>query len=255
MAAPAPATGGHAAHRVVEAHRESGIGGQRGRRAIEARQIGKQADAGRTARRQMQRDVAAVVDPGSRDAGPLVGRDQGLGHRAGHRRHRGDETLGLGHQRRAGRPHPARDVAAQTAGLGCAVHRQAQLRQFGHQAVQHRDEAAPGRRMRGLHGVGIALGADDDVDRAVLEMPAPAGQHAALRPAHRAAPARAIRHALATHSPTTHPAARGWRRPGRQNAWPWARRRRARTRWPAPGPAAAHRPCGRPAPGSRPAAG
>ncbi len=51
------------------------------RRGVEGGEVGDQPDACRFARRQVQRDVAAVVDPGPAHAGAPVGADQLLCHR------------------------------------------------------------------------------------------------------------------------------------------------------------------------------
>ena len=48
----------------------------------------------------------------------------------------------------------------------------AQQRQLGDELGEHAVESRPGLLDRGGHGVALALGADDAVDRAVLEVPA-----------------------------------------------------------------------------------
>ena len=173
-------------------HGEARIGAQvprhgaRQRLGIEPRQVGHQPHPRRLARRQMQRNVAAVVHPGAGDAGPLVGGDQFLRHGTGHGRHRREKTASRRTQRGASGPHPPRHQAAQR--VASRIDRLAQPRQFGHQITQQWLEAHPGRRMGGRHRIGIPLGGDHDVDRPVLQMPAPARQGGALRCPHRHQP-------------------------------------------------------------------
>ncbi|MCY1359690.1 hypothetical protein D9M69_462760 [compost metagenome] len=193
--APAPAAGGDTAHGLVGVQLELAVGGQHAAVApVEAREVGEQAHARRVAGREVQRDVAAVVDPRALDAGPVVEGDEFLRHAAGHGRHGREE------QRRksiAGVPHAPRDDAARTLAFS---HRQAQLRQCAHEFVEHMAEARPGRVVRGGDGVRVAVRFGHDVDRAVVEMPA----------------ARVERRALGGHgvSPASGhgPGATGWHR-------------------------------------------
>ena len=127
--AAAPAAGGNAAHARGRAHFESPIEHRLApgcsRRPCD---IGHHAHAQCVAGREVQRDIAAVVDEGAVDAVALVEGDELLRHRARHCGHRRDEALAVGV---AGPPHAPRYRARQGAWL--VAHRLAQQRQLGHQ--------------------------------------------------------------------------------------------------------------------------
>ena len=83
--------------------------------------------------RQMQRDVAAIIDIGAVERrGAQHGAENFLRHRACDRRHRGDETIGG--ERRHRRVHAPRDHALQRA--RCRVGGLAQQRQFVAELVE-----------------------------------------------------------------------------------------------------------------------
>ena len=118
---------------------------------------------------QVHRNVAAVVDPSPRYAGALVTGHDFLGHRPGHRRHRGDEVIGKG---LAGLPHAPGYRAPQGAVGAATVHGQPELRQFQHQVGQKLLKALPGHSMRGRNSHRIAISPYHQVDRAMLVVPA-----------------------------------------------------------------------------------
>ena len=201
-------------------------------------------DAHRRAGRQVQRDVAAVVDPGARQPVAVVGSDQLLRHRAGHRRHRRDEAAVA--VRPAGVPHAPGDrrprsgqSPSRTGRRSAAVRPPVRPASSG-SARQAASCAASTAR-------GVAVGADHDVDRSVLEVPAAVRQRA--RSAVNGALSRPMRPQPSSGGAPERP---GIGRSGRLDAPARrravvvpARRARARPR------AAARGPCGRPAPGSR----
>ena len=115
-AAPAPARGRDAAHRRRGVDGEAAVERQAGQAV---RRVGDDADVERGARREVQCDVAAVVDGGARDAGSAEGADQLLGDAAGDRGHRRDEAAVVA-MRTARRDHAPRDRPCGSAGAGCA---------------------------------------------------------------------------------------------------------------------------------------
>ena len=226
-AAPAPARGGDAAHRRSGVDREAAVERQAGEAV---RRVGEEADLERRARREMEGDVAAVVDVGATDPRLGEGADQLLGDAAGHRRHRRDEAAAAG-MRPAGRDHAPRDRAGgrgRRAGRRRQV--EAQQRQLGDQLLEHAAKAQPGAIDALGGGAALAFGEDDAVDRPVLEVPAAVAELRPDRAAHRRASAQPVE------------------RPGiARRAFdraPCARRR-------SPARAAAPGPCGRRARGSR----
>ena len=111
-AAAAPARRRDAAHRRCGVDREAAVERRRrGRARSSATRSANTPTPKRAARREVQRDVAAVVDVGAVDARIVEAPDQLLGDAAGHRGHRGDEATG-GRMRPAGGDHAARDRAA-----------------------------------------------------------------------------------------------------------------------------------------------
>ena len=118
----------------------------------------------------MQRNVAAVVDPGAVYALLFVARQNFLGHRTRHRSHRRDEARTVG---TAGGPHAARHHALQRAAL---THRRPQAREFTHQLLQQPFKTLPGALVRVGHGVVRPFGLKDEVHRAMLEVPAAVGK-------------------------------------------------------------------------------
>ena len=159
----------------------------------------------------------------------LVAGDQLLRDRAGDRGHRRDEAR---REWRAGAATcAARRRAAQRARAADGL---AQQRQLGDQLVEHAGEARHAASCAGLRRPrGVAVGADDEVDRPVLEMPAPAGQ---------GSPGRVI----GAHRSTA--AAERPRIAGDARARRSARRSCATRRAPARPRASARGPCGRRAP-------
>ena len=177
-AAPAPAAGGHTAHR-------HGVGDFKCAVQLDvlpppvrwqARQVGIQTHASRLPGCEVQGNVAAVVDPSAGHARPVVAGDQALRHAAGHSGHGRDEVLRR--PRQAGLPHAPRHRALQRAGL-MGLHRQTQHRPLLHQLIEQGYKTRPGAFMGILHrrrALGPhRIGADHDVHRAVLKVPAAIG--------------------------------------------------------------------------------
>ena len=157
----AAARGGDAAHRAVV---------RQGHRAVE--RLGEDAGAQAVAGREMDRDVAAVVDVGLVERAAGQHRLQHLvGDGAGDGGHRRDED-GTMRPHRLG--HAPRDRALQQRiGVTDAA---AQDRQLAHQRRQDVAEAIDGLPIRPLDLVAHAERLDDEVDRAVLQMQAAVGQ-------------------------------------------------------------------------------
>ena len=97
-------------------------------------------------------------------------RQQLVGDRAGHRRHRRDEHVGEGP---AGRDHAPRHGAVDVRLL---VHGRAQRGKLVAQLRQDGREASAGGLVGRAHGVGAAPGLQHDVDRPVRQVQAVAGQ-------------------------------------------------------------------------------
>ena len=134
---------------------------------------GAQAVAGR----EMDRDVAAVVDIGLVERAAGQHRLQHLvGDGAGDGGHRRDED---GAMRPHGLGHAPRDRALQQR-IGLAD-RPAQDRQLAHQRRQDVAEAIDGLAIGALDLVARAERLDDEVDRPVLQVQAAVGQRAARR--------------------------------------------------------------------------
>ena len=171
-AAAAPAAGGDAAQLVGGGER--GLGEERG-------PVGTidQSDAVARARRQMEGDVAAIVDEGAVEfRRRRHGREDFLGDGARHRRHRRDEA-GTGVGERCP-PHAAGDVAGREF-----RRRPAQQGKLGAQFIEDGREAAAGRGKCKRPGIAPTLGADDEVDGPVVKMePAAIGQEARFHAAH-----------------------------------------------------------------------
>ena len=124
--------------------------------------------------RQMDRDVAAIVhmrDVQIRHGGHR--RQHMVGDGAGDGRHGRDEIHPIGPDRGG---HAACDGAREVGRQ--VAHRAAQHRQFRDQAGEQALEGG----LRGAEGVACAgaLGADDEVDRAVLQVQAAVGQRQAV---------------------------------------------------------------------------
>ena len=135
-----------------------------------------EADVIVLARRQVQCDVAAVVDEGAGEERGRRhhGRQQLFRHAAGHRRHGRDE--GVAAQRLRRPPHPTRHGALRFLADGLP-----EQRQLGAELVQHRGETGVNGGMGAGHLRRIALGPDDQVDGAIIQVqPAAIGQHACL---------------------------------------------------------------------------
>ena len=124
--------------------------------------IGHDPDAQAFTGRQMQRDVATVVDVGLGYCG-THGRDDLVGNRPRYRCHRRNEPLAKGP---AGSAHPPRHRAGEAGGL---FHRAPERRQLRDKLLEHRLEPAPAA-LDG-HVRALAERFDNEVDRAVLEMP------------------------------------------------------------------------------------
>ena len=118
----------------------------------------------------MQGNVPTVVDPSAVNAVLHIARQNFLRHGPGHRCHGSDEVCAIG---LAGCPHAARHLAP----YGTEVaYRRTQAGQLIHQLLQQPGESPP-RALMGLsHGGPVALGLDDEIHGAVLEMPAAIGQ-------------------------------------------------------------------------------
>jgi hypothetical protein len=161
-AASAPAARRHAAHRHRRIDFERAVERQAMAVPGGAIRIGDEADAQAFARGEMQRDVAAVVDVGLGHAG-AHGVDDLVGHRAGHRRHRRDESLA---EWPAGGAHSTRNGAGESGRL---LHRPSERRQLGDELLEDGLEPAPaaldGRDRTAAERL------DDEVDGPVLEMP------------------------------------------------------------------------------------
>ncbi len=115
---------------------------------------------------QVQGNVAAVVHIGTgQRRGRADGVQNGIGDRAGHRRHGGDETF-----RRIGMCSALHFAGDGPGGrVGVRGQRQAQYGQFMHQFIQHSGKAGP----RGGKGGGaIPIRPDDQVNRPVLQVQA-----------------------------------------------------------------------------------
>jgi antitoxin VapB len=136
------------------------------------------ADRERLIGRQMQRDVAAIIDVGAGERRRLGHRRQNfLGDRSSDRRHRRDETRRM--ERRDRRRHPARDDAPRPR--RCRQGARPQQRQFVAELVENGREPPPCRRIGRFDSQALAEGLDDEVDRAIVEMSSPVGELAAQR--------------------------------------------------------------------------
>ncbi len=121
--------------------------------------------------RQMQRDVAAIVDIGAIERRLAQHRAENfLRHAAGDRRHRRDEMIGG--KRRHRRMHAARDLALQQAlrRIGGLT----QQRQLVAEFVEQTGEAASRGVIGRAHARLAATRLHDQVDRTILQMQPPA---------------------------------------------------------------------------------
>ena len=118
------------------------------------------------ARRQEQRDVAAVVHVGAAQATAgrgHLGTDL-VGDSPGHGGHRRDEPAV---ERPHGRGHAARDRPREPLPR---LERSSQRRQLGHELVEEWAESLPRPPVGACHGRGRCPCLDDQVDRAVLQV-------------------------------------------------------------------------------------
>ena len=191
MAATSPAAGRNAAHRGVMADfqltvQRQVVGGGGPDRLC---QVAHQANLDLGLWGQVEGDIATVIDPGPGDARTLVAVDEFFGNGTGNRCHRRDESgfarIGEGD---AGLPHPSCDWPLQAiprSDAACVTGPQrnacAQQSQLLHQGLQQWFKARPGGLVCGLYCARIPVGRDDEIDGAVLEMPAPAVEPLALR--------------------------------------------------------------------------
>ena len=124
-------------------------------------------------RRQIQRDIAAIVYIGAVDRGGLGahGVQNLIGHSARNRGHGGDKMCGR--KRQAGRAHALGHGALQSG-----PNRLAQLRQFINQTLQQPGKAA---LRRAVGGRARAIDTDHQINRAVLQMQTPLWQQGRSR--------------------------------------------------------------------------
>src|SRR5262245_10410009 len=126
----------------------------------------------------MDGDVAAVVDVGAANA--RLGAEethQLISHGASHGSHGRDELVAV---RPAGLHHALGYRSGHSERL---LHREAQQLELVHQLSEHALEARPCALDCAIDGSRIAVGTDDEIDRAVLKMPAAVIESSAKRTA------------------------------------------------------------------------
>jgi len=145
---------------------------------LDAAEIGVQADAIALSRREMQCDVATVVDVCARDRG--VGTKEGdqlVGNCPGDSCHWGDELRAM---RPACFEHAAGNRALEVGGLLDGL---AEYVELTHEFHQDGLEPSPGKLDCVVDRRLGTVRADDQIDRAVLEMPAAVGETGTSRSA------------------------------------------------------------------------
>src|ERR1700742_4557592 len=129
--------------------------------------------------RKMQRDIPAIIDVSAIELRRVQHRPENLlRHRAGDRRHRGNEEFGSKWRDRG--MHAARNYTSQQALLRAG--RLTQFRQLFAELVQQTCETS-GRRFIRYAPIGLrSAGLHDQVDRTVLQMePGAIGEQGYLR--------------------------------------------------------------------------
>jgi len=121
--------------------------------------------------RQIKRYVAAIVDERARDSFTRECSDQFVGDTACNGRHWRDKTRAV---RMARGPHAARNMALQRAIIRRRVGADGPPKhfQFTDQFRQYVHKTRPARIKSSLQRGGFSVGAEDQIDRPVLPMPA-----------------------------------------------------------------------------------